>query len=156
MPTITPANSRAHDAASPVLNVVIIYDDHNAYCRAIRLLANASHADANRSDLHPTAWRMDELATRLWNERSLDSAAAADAFIVSTSAADSFTTEVNEWLERAFQCRRDQPTAVIALGENDDQPADMAPAARERLRRAATAARIDFLEPAGLREAAVA
>jgi hypothetical protein len=126
------------------LHVIIAHDDHRAYVRALRMLANTFYGHPEASHLRPLPWRFDELLCDPWRKRAVADAPRADVFVVSKSSQGALPSGVSAWLEECFALRKNASTAVIALCDVSDEQRD-APC-RDLLRQLATRAGVDFLE----------
>jgi hypothetical protein len=134
------------DGAEPdagVFHVMIAHDDYVAYVRAMRMLTTTFFNRAGPANIRLQPWRFDELARDVWRRRSLADAPRTAVFVVSASERGELPDGVNRWLSGCFSQRRQTPTAVIAVC---DAVNDLEVPWRRRLREAAAAAGLDFLE----------
>jgi hypothetical protein len=138
------------DVPAPALLVAIIYDDHVAYRRAVRLLANALCDHEMADEVRPLPWRFEDLQFQPWRERALEAAEGADVFVIATAGKSPLPQDVIDWLELSFARRAAQPTAVIALHNPDDDPHRFGALSEAIVRRLAEFAGLHFLEPAQL------
>ncbi len=148
MPTTTSPASGVETAAfsdetEQPLHVIIAHDDHAAYVRALRMLANTFFGRPEAASLCPLPWRFDQLGTDPLRKQAIADAPRADVFVVSTSACSELPEGVALWLSDCFALRHNSPTAVIALCDTLN---DIEVPWRRLLRDATTAAGLDFLE----------
>jgi hypothetical protein len=135
------------------LHVIIVHDDHAAYVRALRMLANTFFGRPEASAMRPLPWRFDELHSDRWRRRATADAPRAEVFVVSASQCSELPENVNAWLHECFALRQNRPTTVVALSERFN---DFEVPWRRLLREAVVAAGLDFIEtgaPAMLRHA---
>lgn len=130
--------------SSEALHVIIAHDDHAAYLRALRMLANTFYGHPEAASLRPLPWRFDELESDTWRRRAVSDAPRAQVFVISKSGEGDMPATVYRWLEECFALRKDFSTAVIALC--DDAGALPGASCRRRLRQMAVEAGLDFLE----------
>jgi hypothetical protein len=127
-----------------MLHVIIVHDDHSAYLRALRMLANTFYGHPEAGHLRPLPWRFDELENDPWRRRALADAPRAQVFVVSKSSEGELPPGVSGWLQECFALRKDLSTAVIALGggieDQHETPCQVT------LRQLALEAGLDFLE----------
>lgn len=126
-----------------VLHVIIAHDDHAAYVRAVRMLANTFFGSPEARGLRPLPWKFEELHSEERRKSAIADAPRTDVFVVSASHCDQLPEGVALWLSECFVLRQNTPTAVIALGASPD--GTEAPW-RTLLREATVAAGLDFLE----------
>jgi hypothetical protein len=135
------------------LHVIIVHDDHAAYVRALRMLANTFFGRPEAAAMRPLPWRFDELHSAPWRRRATADVPRAEVFVVSASKCSELPENVSAWLHECFALRQNRPTAVVALGERLN---DFEVPWRRLLREAVVAAGLDFIEagtPAMLRYA---
>lgn len=145
------ADPSAEDTDPQALHVIIVHDDHAAYMRALRMLTSTFFGRPEASAMRLLPWRFDELDNDPWRRRATADAPRAEVFVVSASSCRELPEKVNAWLHECFALRQNQRTAVIALGERQN---DFEVPWRRFLREAAVAAGWDFVEagaPAMLR-----
>ena len=157
VPTLTSScpDTAATDVPPP-LRVMIAYDDHVAYRRALRLLANTLAEDSDGAALQPSVWRFDELALGPFGTRARRDASEAEIFVISTSNEDELPAETDAWLDECFALRRNRATAVVALPSPAAGSRQTAGAFRARVFGAAKRAGLDFIlaDPADLAQSA--
>jgi len=135
------------------LHVIIVHDDHAAYMRALRMLANTFFGRPEASVMRPLPWRFEELGNDPWRRRATADVPRAEVFVVSASTCCELPENVSAWLRECFTLRQNRPTAVVALCERLN---DFEVPWRRLLREAVLAAGLDFIEagaPAMLRHA---
>ena len=125
------------------LHVVILHDDHPAYVRALRMLANTLAGHPEAPGLRPLPWQFADLGRKSWRKRSIADAPRADVIVVSTSTGGDLPAEVSQWLKECFAVRHNMQTAVIALCASLN---DLEVPWRRLLHDAAATAGFDFIE----------
>ena len=130
--------------SSQLLNVVIVHDDLPAYGAALRLLVRSLGESVGATSVQPLPWKFSHLTERTWRERAWDDAARADIFVVAKAPGTPLPQDMVDWLEMSFERRRNRATAVIWLEAADAD--ESLSVERQRLRRSAEAAGLDFLE----------
>ncbi len=110
------------DSPPPALNIVILYDDHAAYRRAMDTLADALDERMTASDVRPTPWRFDELRYQPARGHTLEEAGDADLYLVATTGRLPVPAHVIDWLRSAFEGRRCVAPAVSVIFDAENDP----------------------------------
>lgn len=109
---------------SPILNVVVAYDNLVAGQRAMSFLTSlADEFQGTRVEMRPQLWRFDLLDHPQWFAPALAEAIRADMLIVSTGSSNGFSQTIQDWLEECLARKHGTGAAIVALpgavGEQD-------------------------------------
>lgn len=129
------------------LNVVIAYDDHRAYKRAIRTLVRVASQLGDDVSVLPMPWRFEYLGKPDWCALATADVTKAEMLVVSTSSEDKLPRAIESWIETSLEIKRNSSTAVVALlGAPDDLDGSDSPRF-QFLARTTREAGLDFFAP---------
>lgn len=131
---------------SPILNVVVVYDNLGAGQRGMSILASlVDQFRGARVEIRAQLWRFDLLDDPQWFNAALGEAIRADMLIVSTGSMNShLPATVNDWLNQCLARKQGFGGAIVALPGAASEP----DAPRfQFLKSAAIEAGLDFFTP---------
>ena len=128
---------------------IIVYDEEEAYRRALRTLVDLDFQVGGGIDIRPIPWRIEEFGHFYHRALAMENAQAADIIIVSVTSTVELPETLRQWLLDCVPHRHDRSTLLVValLGGSEGMDSPESPRF-QFMKKIAAEAGFDFLAPA--------